>query len=219
MDQLIIILYICILVPTSLGLIFMRDHTRTTVIFLGLGLTSCLFAAYINGYIRNISGMSEFDMTYLVTPLVEELLKMIPIVQYVFLFRPKKRDIVSSSIMVGIGFAILENSYILASDIGAATIGWAFIRGLGAGMMHGICTLMVGFGLTLFYIRRKFSVVGTYALLIFAVVYHACYNLLIQSAYRFGGIILPLFTVAVMLSVHLLNKKIVKSEKTDHERS
>ena len=191
----IIILFVCIIIPLSLGLFFMQGRAREMTLFMEIGIFVCLLAAYINGFLASVIDMTRSDLTYFLTPFTEEVLKALPIVFFVFLFRPEKSRIINNAIMVGIGFAILENAYLMASAAGDVTISWAFIRGLGAGMMHGICTLIVGCGLTFVYVRRKLSIVGTYALLIGAIVYHASYNLLIQSSYRIFGILIPIATV------------------------
>ena len=215
MDEMIIVLFICIVLPLSLGLVFMKDKAREMTLFLEIGMFICLLAAYINGYMEGLIGIPREELTYVFTPLSEELLKAIPIVFYVFLFRPDKTRIINNSLMVGVGFAILENEYIMASDIASLTIPWALIRGLGAGMMHGICTLIVGYGLTYVYLRRKLAIAGTYALLICAVVYHACYNLLIQSEYRFFGILLPVCTVIpAVIIINAKKKRLRKGGNT-----
>lgn len=68
------------------------------------------------------------------------------------------------------------------------------IRGFGAGLVHGICTVSVGYGISYVRKQRKLFSVGTYALLSAAVIYHAIYNLLVQSRWSYVGILLPLCT-------------------------
>ena len=207
MDEMIIVLFICIVLPLSLGLVFMKGHAKEMTLFLEIGMFICLLAAFVNGYAEGALGIPRVQMTFTITPLTEEVLKAIPIMFYVFLFKPGKNRIINNSLMVGIGFAILENAYIMMSDLSSISIPWALLRGLGAGMMHGICTLIVGYGLTYVYLRRKLAIAGTYALLICAVVYHACYNLLIQSDYRFFGILIPMATVIPAVLILYLGKK------------
>ena len=215
MDEPIIIIFICIVIPLLPALLFMEPKARKNVFFMVLGLFVCLAASFINGLILSASEMEQYEMTFLVTPLTEELLKFLPTMLYVFLFRPKKKDIISAAVMVGIGFAILENTYIISSCISGATVMFALIRGMGAGLMHGMCTFMTGYGLQYFYLRRKLAYAGSYALLIFAVVYHSCYNLLIQSEYEILGLLLPVATVVIILFVHALNRGRVKKEKSE----
>ena len=50
---------------------------------------------------------------------------------------------------------------ILASNIEYITIGLAIARGIGAGMMHGLCQAAVAYGLSYITQYRKLSYTGT----------------------------------------------------------
>ena len=218
MAQTVLILFISLFIPLAMSPFFIKRGARVTVIFLIVGLFVCMFAAYINGYIAERSTLTPEQLTFTVTPLVEEIMKAIPIIIYAFLFQPKRKHLLACAVMTGIGFAVLENAYILTIDLEAITIEWAIVRGLGAGLMHGVCTLMVGFGLSYVNKVRKMSVTGTYALLISAIVYHACYNMLIQSEYRFYGIILPILTLLPIFIISRRSGKVSAEKKeTGHE--
>ena len=53
---------------------------------------------------------------------------------------------------VGIGFAVLENAfYLLNSD--SFNMVDAIVRAFGAGLMHGMCTLLVGVGIS--FVKKK----------------------------------------------------------------
>ena len=80
----------------------------------------------------------------------------------------------------------------------------ALICGFGAGMMHGICTLAVGYGMTFVHTRRKLFYTGTTALLSVAIIYHSVYNTLVQSQHQLVGFLLPVITFIPVLV--LLNK-------------
>lgn len=62
----------------------------------------------------------------------------------------------------------------------------AFVRGLVSGLVHGICTVMVGWGIPHIRKHSKFYFCGTFALLGGAIIYHAIYNLLVQSQFQVG---------------------------------
>jgi Na+/H+ antiporter NhaC len=53
---------------------------------------------------------------------------------------------------------------------------------------------MVGWGVSYVKKRRKLFYCGTFALLSSAIIYHATYNLLVQSKYQYVGILLPIVT-------------------------
>jgi hypothetical protein len=70
----------------------------------------------------------------------------------------------------------------------------AIIRAFGAGLMHGMCTLLIGAGIAFVRKKRKLFAVGTFGLLSTAIVYHGIYNILIQSEYSIVGAFLPIAT-------------------------
>ncbi|MCQ2420543.1 MAG: PrsW family intramembrane metalloprotease [Clostridia bacterium] len=164
-----------------------------------IGIFMCLFSGEINGLLRQISGMTTYDMTINVTPAVEELLKALPIVFVTYVFRPRRQALMEYSVAVGVGFAILENAYILAGTAEHVSLYWALIRGFGAGMVHGLCTLSVGYAMSYIRTKRKLSYTGTFAALSLAIIYHSIYNLIIQSDFRFFGILLPVLTYIPLL--------------------
>ena len=95
---------------------------------------------------------------------------------------------------MGIGFAIMENSYILTQNIGSISMLWAIMRGFGTGIMHGMGTFLVGTGFSFVNKNKKLFVVGTFALLSVAITYHSVFNMLVQSDYRYFGAALPVIT-------------------------
>jgi hypothetical protein len=60
--------------------------------------------------------------------------------------------------------------------------------------MHGMCTLLVGVGISFVKKKKKLFVVGTFGLLSTAIVYHGIYNILIQSRYSIIGALFPVAT-------------------------
>lgn len=213
MVELILVLFVCFFIPMVMSLFLVKGESKITLLFMIVGIFVCLFASYINGLAESISvDLTRMQLTYLVTPVVEEVLKAIPIWVFVFMFQPEKEHLLSCSMMLGIGFSILENAYILASNIDTVTLSWAIIRGFGAGLMHGISTLMVGYGLSYIRVRKKLALTGTYGLLILATMYHACFNLLIQSDYRFYGILMPTMTFLPILLIFTRKKRRLAKE-------
>lgn len=70
----------------------------------------------------------------------------------------------------------------------------AIIRAFGAGLMHGMCTLLVGVGISFVRRKSKLFAVGTFGLLSTAIVYRGIYNILIQSEFSIAGALLPIAT-------------------------
>ena len=84
----------------------------------------------------------------------------------------------------------------------------SIIRAFGAGLMHGMCTLLVGVGISFVKKKRKLFVVGTFALLSTAITYHGIYNMLVQSDYSIIGYLLPITTYSPPFIWRLKKKKI-----------
>jgi hypothetical protein len=86
----------------------------------------------------------------------------------------------------------MENMIVLVQNLSDINIVWALFRGFGAGLMHGVCTMFVGLGISMVHKKRKLFVCGTTALLMLAMTYHAIYNTIVMSDYKYFGVALPL---------------------------
>lgn len=198
-------LFICLAAPLSMMLLIFKGRSRAILAFLLAGVFMCLFAGEINGLIRASTEASLYSLTVNITPIVEEVLKALPVVFTAFLFRPRQQFLLESSIAVGVGFATMENVCLLFDSASIISAGTILARGFGAGMMHGISTLAVGFSMTYVSADKKISKTGTVAALSVAIIYHSVYNILVQSEYPLLGILLPIASYIPLLL--LLGKK------------
>ena len=194
MDNLSYIILVCMIVSFGLMLPLMEKKTRTIVIFMITGILSCIFVSEINSLLLRLFHNDMFYVTTTITPVTEELIKALPVLYFAIIITDDRNTLISTSFAVGVGFALLENMVILVQNINDVSIFWAFVRGFGSGLVHGICTVMVGYGISYIRKRRKLFYCGTFALLSAAMIYHATYNLLVQSRYKYAGILLPLAT-------------------------
>lgn len=205
------IIFICTAVPISLMLSLLEKKSRTTLFYMLLGLIICLLAAQINFILRDSFygtwDPNVFAVTTTLTPIVEELLKAIPIIYFGFVISDKRGDLLTVSMALGIGFAILENCYILVANLDQTSIIWAFTRGFSSALLHGICTSLVGFGVSYVKKRKKLFYTGTFALLTVAIIVHGLFNAFIQSRYAYIGVILPIAIYIPFVIVPVLKKK------------
>lgn len=193
MENLIYILFISVFVPILLMALLIEKKARLPISFVLIGIFISVFAAEINGLLRAWLLMDSFEFTIIVTPITEEILKALPILIYAMLVSDKRETLFTASMAVGIGFAVLENAFYLLNDPSFNMMD-AIIRAFGTGLMHGMCTLLVGVGISFAKKRSKIFVVGTFALLSTAITYHGIYNMLVQSPYEIVGFLLPIFT-------------------------
>lgn len=209
MDNMIYILFISISIPLLLMALLMEKKARLPISFMIIGIFVSVFASEVNGLLSNLLSMDTYSMTVIVTPVSEELLKALPVLYYAIVISDKRERLFTASMAIGIGFALLENAYFLLNSDNF-TIIIAIIRAFGAGLMHGMCTLLVGVGISFVKKKRKLFAVGTFGLLSTAIVYHGIYNILIQSEFSTVGALLPIATYIPFLirRLRVMNRKI-----------
>ena len=210
MDNLTYISFIAITVSLALMLPLMEKKLRRLVVFMITGIFACLFVSEVNNILLTAFHNDMFFVTTTITPVTEEIVKMLPILFFAIMVTDDRATLIPISFAVGVGFALLENVVILTQNVENVTILWALVRGFGSGLVHGICTVMVGWGISYIKKRRKFFYCGTFALLSAAIIYHAIYNLLVQSPYQYVGILLP--TVTYIPVILFLRKNKIKAK-------
>ena len=192
--------------------LLIEKKARLPIAFVLVGIFISVFAAEINGLLRNLIIMDSFEFIIIVTPITEEILKALPILIYAILISDKRETLFTASMATGIGFAVLENAFYLLNDSSFNMMD-AVVRAFGTGLMHGMCTLLVGVGISFVRKKSKIFIVGTFALLSTAITYHGIYNMLVQSQYEIVGFILPIITYIPFLIWRLKIKQRSKSNK------
>ena len=186
MGGLTTILFLCVCIPILSVLTLLPD--KRSKLFLGyllIGMTVCLIASWANTLLLELTGGSPFYAAVNVTPVVEEIIKAAAVLYFALCFSDDRDTLLSLSLAIGLGFALLENLMILTQNVGTVTIPWALARGLGAAQMHSSCTAWIGRGISYVHKRRKLFYCGTFSLLIAAVIFHSIFNILVQSEHRF----------------------------------
>ena len=211
MDNLIYILFVSVFVPIMLMACLIEKKARQPIVFVLIGIFVSVFAAEVNGLLRDLLPMSTFEVTIIVTPITEEILKALPILVFAIVLDAKKEALFTAAMAVGIGFAVLENAYYLLNDASFNMFD-AIIRAFGAGLMHGMCTLLIGVGISFVKKKSKIFAVGTFALLSTAITYHGIYNMLVQSDYSTVGFLLPISTYIPFVVWRMKKKKTIKSK-------
>ena len=211
MGNIIYVLFVSISVPVLLMALLVEKKARLPVLFMLIGIVVSVFAGEVNGVLSKVLSMDLYSITVIVTPVSEELLKALPILYYALVISDKRERLFTASMAIGIGFAVLENAYYLVNYVDFSMIE-AVIRAFGAGLMHGMCTLLVGVGISFVKKKRKLFAVGTFGLLSTAIVYHGVYNILIQSKFSTVGALLPIATYIPFVIWRIKYRKIHSME-------
>ena len=192
--------YICLAAPLLLAILCMRKDVRRCLIFLLAGMTACLFSAYVSAYAAGAAGVDALAAAHEISPVVEEIIKFLPVVFYLLVFQPERKSAISAAMLVAVGFATFENVCFLTS-YGTSNLLRLLIRGFGTGAMHVVCGMVVSVGLFLLWDQAWLRAVGAFALLCVVITFHAVFNLLVnQTGFVFwiGGAI-PLMVVLIYL--------------------
>ena len=207
------VLFICIAVPLLLMLILLKGRSKLLLGFMLIGITVCLFISEVNSLLLPILKTDMSYVTTVITPITEELAKMIPILFFALVFEDKRETLFMVALALGIGFGLFENTVILVQNIEVVSIPWALIRGFATALMHGICTLCVGLGISFVRKRRKLFWSGLFALLTLAAVYHGIFNML-QLENKYVGAVLPIVTYIPIIVVRLNTVRKTKKQET-----
>ncbi|MBR1530907.1 MAG: PrsW family intramembrane metalloprotease [Eubacterium sp.] len=199
MDNLVYILFICLVAPMLLMVILLRKRSRALVGYMIIGVVASLFVSEVNAILLNLFDRNEAYVTTVITPLSEEFVKAIPILVYALLASDHRDRVMPIAFALGVGFGMFENMVILTANVGNVTIGWAIARGFSTALMHAVCTVAVGFGICFIKKKKKLFYCGTFALLTMASIYHGIFNMLVQSDYKFLGFVLPALTYVPIL--------------------
>ncbi|MBQ0084489.1 MAG: PrsW family intramembrane metalloprotease, partial [Clostridiales bacterium] len=122
MGNLNLILFISFAAPLIMSIFVCKGKARTLLAFLFVGTTVCLFCGEFNGIFVKILPFNLHFFTANLTPLFEEFFKALPILFFAFVFKPDKRTLLESAMLVGVGFAVLENAFILGSAAGGVSV-------------------------------------------------------------------------------------------------
>lgn len=183
---------ICIAIPLIVSLWFLTGSVRKYMAAFLLGMVMCLLSAYIDGFLALATGMGENDTSIFLSPMVEELMKLLPLMFFMVLTDAKEKTLTMIAVAIGAGFATYENCcYILTS--GADNIIYVLIRGFAVGIMHIVSILALSIWFILARRLKAFSLPAVAVGVALAMNIHALYNLLVskEGASTVIGFILP----------------------------
>ncbi len=217
---------ICIALPLCVCVFFTKGSSKMFIMFFVCGMVTCLFSGYIVGYIQAVSGWEKEDIPIFLSPMIEEIIKMIPVLFVLFAFSdrsdiraglstteqsiPQNDETESHNISdhsmilialgVSAGFATFENAcYIL--DQGASSFFYILIRGLAVGVMHIVSVLAMTMLILALRRLKIISVPVIAGALTMSMTFHGLYNLLVSdpSILMYVGFSLPIVSAVVLM--------------------
>lgn len=223
MESMSYILFVCIAVPVAMMLLPIEKKSRKVVLALLVGMFCCLFVSEVNGLLLRLTKSSTLYFTTNVTPLTEELIKILPVVYYASVFMERKKkakitqkeriSIVTAAFAIGVGFAMLENVIILIRNIDSVNMLFAIIRGFSTGLMHSICTMLIANFIPYIYSNKKLYYCGTLCTFNLAVVFHAIFNLLVEAESGVANNIGYLLPIIIYLILNIFVLKTLRMTK------
>ena len=201
-------IFICLAIPLVLSLLFIRDRARTFTLFVTIGMGICLLSAYVSSFFMRAYGIDAAVTAIEITPVCEEIMKLLPILLYFWIFEPKAERLPTAAIAVAVGFATFENVCYLTEN-GAENFSFLLIRGISAGALHILCGICIGSGISYVFRRHWLALTGTVGLLGACIAFHAIYNLLVtaEGVWRMVGYFFPsLMIVCLFIARQFLPK-------------
>ena len=203
-------IFLCMVSPLLVAALCMGRRQLRFFLFCIAGMGVCLLSAYINTFLAAMCQADALAATAEIAPVVEEMMKLLPLVFYLLVFEPERDKIKAAAITLSLSFATFENVCYLIQN-GADRFSFIFFRGFGTGAMHVLCGLIVGGGLAYAWQRTWLKIAGTCGLLGAAITLHAIYNLLIAygGAAQYIAYALPVLLVAAgkLSAFRLLQRK------------
>ncbi len=206
-------IFLCIAIPLIISLLFVRGEVRRYLSAFLTGMGVCLLSAYISSFIGGAVGMSDNETAVFLSPVIEELMKLLPLGFFAFLAVPGERRRTMLAVAVGAGFATFENCcYILTS--GADNLGYILVRGLVVGVMHIVSLLALSMW---FALVRRLEILNFSSVTVgvaIAMIVHALYNLLVSKPgiSTFIGFGLPVVCAAIL---YLIFRKLAEGSREE----
>ena len=85
--------FLCIASPLLIAALCMGKRQRKFFLFCLAGMGACLLSAYINTFFAALYRADTFTTTTEIAPVVEEVMKFLPLLFYLLIFEPKREQI------------------------------------------------------------------------------------------------------------------------------
>ena len=93
-------IFLCIVSPLLVAALCMGRRQLRFFLFCIVGMGVCLLSAYINTFLAAVCRADALAATAEIAPVVEEMMKLLPLVFYLLVFEPEGNKIKAAAIMV-----------------------------------------------------------------------------------------------------------------------
>ena len=187
--------FICLAAPLIVAVLCTAGPRRRSLLFILSGMVTCLFSSYINSFIALVLGADALAASVEIAPVIEEIMKLLPLLFYLLVFEPQGGAVAGEALMVAVGFATLENACYLIVN-GADDALRLMLRGFSTGTMHVACGAITAIGMARLWERLSLRVVSALSALCLAITLHGIFNILVDQtgAAAVVGYALPILT-------------------------
>ena len=102
-------IFICMASPLLIAALCMGKRHTGAFLFCFAGMGMCLLSAYLNTFLAALYGADAFAATVEIAPVVEEGMKLLPLLFYLLVFEPQARQIGIAAVITALSFATFEN--------------------------------------------------------------------------------------------------------------
>ena len=157
-------IFLCMVSPLLLAALCMGRRQLRFFVFCIAGMGVCLLSAYINTFFAAVYQADALAATAEIAPVVEEIMKLLPLAFYLLVFEPEGEKIKSAAVMVALvtaygpdafgpdkSFVAAQASVVATMVSGIPSVPW-FVGGFIAGIVMywlGIPAMMIGLGVYL----------------------------------------------------------------------
>ena len=101
--------FICMASPLLIAALCMGRRQAKFFLCCLAGMGACLLSAYINTFFAALYAADTIAVTAEIAPVVEEVMKLLPLLFYLLVFEPEPVPIKNAAIIVALSFATFEN--------------------------------------------------------------------------------------------------------------
>ena len=196
------------LIPLIFLIILLKGENRKMMLFFTWGMVAFVLSLAASNVLAARLQMSVFQLSVTWAPVIEEILKSLPLLYFLFRRKNTEYPLVYFAMAAGIGFSIQENYLYLMSytGLGGSVTFYMILRSITACLMHGVTTAVIGYGLTLI---RKYEIMVApllFGLFSVVIILHALFNLYINSSVKLIGMLIPVLLYIAGLVILYLQK-------------